>query len=143
MVGLLHDIGRLVLITSSPQHYEPVLVLQASQDCYMIEAERAVLGIDHTIIGRALAQCWKFPILMQKAIESHHAPDMQEAGSLASIVHCADCIVHALDLVGDEQDIVPPVSARAWNGLNLDQKVLMRVFRETEMQFEEACQILV
>jgi hypothetical protein len=52
-------------------------------------------------------------------------------------------MVHALDLSGDEQDLVPPVSELAWNGMNLDQDMLMPVFRETETQFDEACQILI
>lgn len=143
MLGLLHDIGRLVLVTRVPQHYEEVLAYQKAQDCYLIEAERTVLGLDHAMVGRALAEYWKFPVLMQKAIESHHAPELQGAGSLACIVHVADCIAHALDLSGDDRDLVPPVSELAWNGLNLDQEARMRVYRETEMQFEEACQILV
>jgi putative nucleotidyltransferase with HDIG domain len=143
MVGLLHDIGRLVLVTRSPQHYAQVLAHQTAHDCYAIEAERAVLGIDHTMVGRALAEHWKFPVLMQQAIENHHAPDRQRGDQLASIVHVADCMVHALDLSGDEQDLVPPVSELAWNGMNLDQDMLMPVFRETETQFDEACQILI
>ena len=66
-----------------------------------------------------------------------------DASALAAVVHVADCIVHALDLAGDEQDVVPAVSAPAWKNLSLGQEVLAQVYRETEMQFEEACQILV
>lgn len=143
MVGLLHDIGRLVLATRSPQQFAEVIVWQAGKDCLMLEAERAVLGLDHTTVGRALAEHWKFPLLLQKAIESHHAPDAQEPGSLAAVVHVADCMVHALDLSGHVDDLVPPLSAAAWNGMKLDQEALSRVFRETEAQFEEACKILI
>ncbi len=143
IVGLLHDIGRLVLVTRSPAHYVEVLAHQAAQDCYMLEAERTVLGIDHAMVGRALAEHWKFPVLLQKAIDNHHTPDTSDAASLSSIVHVADGIFPALDLSGDEQDLVPPVSLAAWTALGLEQEVLMRVFRETDAQFEEACQILV
>jgi putative nucleotidyltransferase with HDIG domain len=143
MGGLLHDIGRLVLATRAPKDYAQVTERQAEQDCYAIEAEQAVLGIDHAMVGRALAEHWKFPALLQQAIANHHAPDKQAEGSLASILHVADGIVHALDLSGDERDLVPPVSALAWNSMNLGQDVLMRVFRETETQFGEVSQILV
>ncbi|MFI4940363.1 MAG: HDOD domain-containing protein [Burkholderiales bacterium] len=143
MVGLLHDIGRLVLATRLPQYYENVLAYRGAQDCYAIEAERAVLGIDHAMVGQALAEHWKFPVLLQQAIADHHTPENQDKGALASIIHVADCIVHALDLSGDEQDMVPPVSAFAWNAMNFDQDMLMRIFRETEMQFEEESRILI
>ncbi len=143
IVGLLHDIGRLVLVTRSPKHFAEVEAHQAAQDCTLLEAEHAVLQIDHAMIGRALAEHWKFPVLLQKAIENHHTPDGGDSASLAAIVHVADCIVHALDLSGDERDLVPPVSAATWNSLNLSQEMLAQVFRETEMQFEEACHILV
>lgn len=109
----------------------------------MLDAERAVLGIDHAMVGRALAEHWKFPALLQKAIENHHAPNANDANSLSAVVHVASCMVHALDLACNEQDRVPPVSASAWKTLNLGQDVLAQVYRETERQFEEACHILV
>lgn len=143
MVGLLHDIGRLVLVTRSAQYYEEVLVYRAQQDCCLLDAERAVLELDHTMVGRVLAEHWKFPLLMQKAIESHHVPGTQEPGSLVALVHVADAMAHALDLSGDQEDLVPPIVNAVWKGLNLDQETLAQVFRDTEMQFDEACQILV
>lgn len=143
MVGLLHDIGRLVLVTRSAQDYEDVLAYRLDKDCCLLEAERAVLSIDHAMVGRALAEHWKFPLLMQKAIDDHHVPGALEAGSLTALTHVADAIAHALDLSGDEDDLVPPISAAAWSSLNLDREIMLQVFRETEMQFEEACQILV
>lgn len=143
MVGLLHDIGRLVLVTHSLSLYEQVLAHRETHDCYLLEAERTVLSIDHASVGRALAEHWKFPPALHKAIESHHDPELQELGSLTSIVHVADVIAHALDLSGDDDDLVPPLSAAAWKSLKLDRDVLNQVFRETETQFEEACQILV
>jgi hypothetical protein len=55
----------------------------------------------------------------------------------------ANAIVHALDLAGDEYELVPPVSMVAWTALGLSQEALLHVFRETEMQFEEMSNILV
>lgn len=143
MVGLLHDIGRLVLVSHAPKIYQQVVAHRAAADCSMIEAERAVLEIDHAVVGRALAEHWKFPVLMQKAIERHHAPEGQEANSLIQIVHVADAVVHALDLSGEEDELVPPVSAAAWDSLDVARELFLQVFRETELQTEEACQILM
>lgn len=143
MVGLLHDIGRLVLVTGSPQHYEQVIAYREEKDCYLIDAERQVLGIDHAMVGAALAAHWKFPALIQNAIASHHAPNAQDVDELGSIVHMADCIAHALDFSSDERDLVFPVSDAVWRKFNFGQDVLARIFQQTETQFDEASQILL
>lgn len=54
--GLLHHIGRLVLVTRFTQAYECVLAYRALHDCYLLVAERALLGIDHVVAGHVLAQ---------------------------------------------------------------------------------------
>ncbi|HZV67596.1 MAG TPA: HDOD domain-containing protein, partial [Telluria sp.] len=53
--GLLHDIGRLVLVSSYPALYQQVLAYRDTNDCPVLEAERAVLGVDHVVAGVALA----------------------------------------------------------------------------------------
>ncbi|MBB3120483.1 HDOD domain-containing protein [Pseudoduganella violacea] len=141
--GLLHDIGRLVLVSSFPQRYEEVLAWRAEHDCHLLEAERAVLGIDHVEAGLALAEHWNFSDTMRLAIGGHHDPEAPGAGFLAAIIHVADAIVHALDLAQAEDDLVPPVSAVAWQALAIDEDSYMHIFRETELQYEEISMVLL
>jgi putative nucleotidyltransferase with HDIG domain len=141
--GLLHDIGRLVLVTRFPEQYSTVLKRREESDCYVIEAERAVLEVDHTSVGRALAEYWKFPVIMQKAIATHHQPESDGMGDIPAVVHVAEAIAHALDLSQDDDDLVPVISEEAWNSLGLDAAAFRKVCRDTESEFEEACQILV
>ncbi|HEY1229663.1 MAG TPA: HDOD domain-containing protein [Ramlibacter sp.] len=140
--GLLHDIGRLVLVTRFPDHYTAELDRQRADDCELLHAERAVLGLDHALVGRALAQHWKFPGLIQRSIGHHHAPMRDDFGDIPSVVHAANAIVHALDLGGEPDEPVPPLSQAAWDSLGIDAAGLRRVFAETEAEFENACQIL-
>lgn len=49
--GLLHDIGRLLLVTTRPRHYALVVACQSERDCLMHEAERQMLGFDHAQAG--------------------------------------------------------------------------------------------
>lgn len=140
--GLLHDIGKLVLVTRFPEKYSEAISYRALHDCYMLEAEQATLGIDHTTVGRALAEYWKFPPMMQKAIASHHAPAPQDLNGIPGIVHIADAIVHALDLNKEADALVPMLVENSWDSINIAPAVLQRIFRETEAEFDEACQIL-
>ena len=140
--GLLHDIGRLVLVTCFPQQFQRVLAYRAAHDCYMLDAERAVLGIDHVDTGLALAEHWNFSDTMKLAIGGHHAPDTPGAGFLATIIHVADATVHALDLTQAADDLVPPVSMLAWSALGLDETAYLHLLQETELHYKEIAMAL-
>ncbi|MES2261496.1 MAG: HDOD domain-containing protein [Pseudomonadota bacterium] len=141
--GLLHDIGRLVLVACFPKHYAQVVAHRAEHDCTMLEAERAVLGIDHVDAGMALAEHWNFSDTMRLAIGHHHDPEAPGAGFLAAIIHIADAIVHGLDLAQMPDGLVPPVSTVAWTALGLDEEIYLQLFRETELQYEEISMVLL
>ncbi len=141
--GLLHDIGRLVLVTGFPELYGQALALRKERDCELIEAEREVLGVDHVQAGIALAGHWNFSDTMRLAIAHHHNPEAPGAGFLATIVHVANAVVHALDLARDDDDLVPAVSSVAWTALGLTEESYLHAFRETEMQFEEISAVLM
>jgi putative nucleotidyltransferase with HDIG domain len=141
--GLLHDIGRLVLVTTSPQRYAEAMAWRAEHDCGMLEAERAVLGIDHVAAGVALGERWNFSDTMLLAIAHHHDPEAPGAGFLATIIHVANAVVHALDVAHEEDELVPPVSAVAWRALGLTEEAYLHVFRETELQFAEIATVLM
>ena len=141
--GLLHDIGRLVLASTYPAHYTATMAYRDEHDSYVLDAERAVMGVDHVQAGVALAEHWNFSDTMKMAIAHHHDPDAPGAGLLASIVHVANAIVHALDISGEEDELAPAVSPSAWTAMGLNEEAWLHVFRETELQFEEITLILM
>jgi putative nucleotidyltransferase with HDIG domain len=141
--GLLHDIGRLVLLTGHPQAYAEVLAWHARNGADWQDAERAVLGADHVDAGVALAEHWNFSDTMRQAIAWHHAPETPGAGFLAAIVHVANAVVHALDLAGEEDELVPTLSSVAWDAMGLNEEAYLDLFRETEQQLEEMSAILM
>jgi putative nucleotidyltransferase with HDIG domain len=140
--GLVHDIGKLVLTTRFPDQYREAMKYRDQHDIHGIDAEKAVLGITHAVAGRLLAESWKFPVLMQNAIANHHEPGQADLGDLPCVVHVANAVVHALNLVDESNGLVPEISEKAWKSLNISEADLRRVLHETESEFEEACQIL-
>lgn len=141
--GLLHGIGRLVLVTRYPEQYGAVLRECERVDADLAETERAMLGVDHVMAGVALAEHWQFSATLRQAIAFHGQPETPGAGFLATIVHVANAVAHALDLAGDARDVVPAVSSVAWSALGLSEEAWLQVFRETELQFEEMTAILL
>ncbi len=136
--GLLHDIGRLVMASRFTRHYEYALAYRAEQDCYLMEAERAVFGTDHAEIGELLGKHWQFSDGIRSAIAKHHEPDVSAGDQVAAIVHIADAIVHGLDCSAEPNDLVPPLSMAVWQALQMDCTRAKRIFRETELRSEAA-----
>lgn len=140
--GLLHDIGRLILVTQFQAEYEATMAYRVAHDCSLLEAERAVLGLDHAEVGLMLTQNWKFPEELQQALAQHHAAQAMGLPTLTVLVMAANTIAHALDLSLDPDDLVPPVPHGLWQQLGLPDPVLLDVFQQTEQQFEAASSVL-
>lgn len=140
--GLLHDLGTLVLATRFPDQHALVRSYRQHHDCQMVEAELAVLGIDHAQVGSALAAWWKFPAAIQQAVADQHAIARLDALGLPLLVHMANAIAHALDLAGIEAALVPPLSP-AWRLVALDEAQWFALLRQAERTFDEMSRIML
>jgi putative nucleotidyltransferase with HDIG domain len=74
--GLLHDIGKLVLVEVMAERYARIVarVEEERQDIVAVEEEN--LGVSHAEIGYLLADHWQFPPEMTQAIRFHHKPEL-------------------------------------------------------------------
>lgn len=132
--GLLHDVGRLALDVYFHDEFEQVLTYCAKQDGEMLEAEWETLGMTHASIGFEMAKQWKFPLPIQLAIRDHHHPDSGQHALLTDTVHCANVLCHALEIGNSGYDMVPPLSAGAWERLGLGWKACRAILPEIERQ---------
>ena len=95
VAGLLHDLGKLVLICHLKEEMEEVLAL-TDQGVSPHEAERR-LGVEHTRIGALLARRWNLPALLQEAIAKHHNPTPSDPFyASTSLVFLGDYMAHKL-----------------------------------------------
>jgi len=136
--GLVHDIGRLALAAYYPHELAGSIAFARERDCPQFEAEHSVLGIGHCEVGAWIAAHWHFSDKVIEAIRQHHDPSEAQCATpvaLADIVHTADGIVHALDLVHVGGDLVPRLQLGAWERLNLAPESYLPLFERTEMNF--------
>jgi putative nucleotidyltransferase with HDIG domain len=135
--GLLHDLGALVLVTQYPRQYEATIVYRHEHQLSQFEAERKVLGIDHAAVGLALATLWNFSDIMKNAIAGHHQPEAPGLGFLATIIHVADGIAHALGVSSTPDSQVIEVSGQSWESLNLDPAAIQELMMETKAELAQ------
>lgn len=69
--GLLHDLGKLALAWVLPRTYSRVVQLARSRPCELSQVERAVIGVDHHVAGKRLAEHWGLPHVLQDAMWLH------------------------------------------------------------------------
>ncbi len=101
--GLLHDIGKLALDEVMPKSFQRIAEQAKSRNVSMRDVEQENLGIDHTIIGKRLAEKWHLPKVIINAIWLHHSDieaisaQMPEA-IVGSVVRLADIIARQCGL---------------------------------------------
>jgi putative nucleotidyltransferase with HDIG domain len=94
-VGLLHDIGKLVLsqvLTADLQ--AEIRRLIEHDKLARAEAEKAVLGTDHGEVGAALLHIWHLPDELVEAVANHHQPVLNPRPRLSVVTHLANCVAH-------------------------------------------------
>jgi putative nucleotidyltransferase with HDIG domain len=92
--GLLHDIGKVVLDQSIAGAYPLFYRKLFEAENNFSEAEKEILGIDHTQVGSILARKWSFPESLIDIIRNHHEPEKAVRHlELAHVVCLADLLM--------------------------------------------------
>ncbi|MEZ4220927.1 MAG: HDOD domain-containing protein [Polyangiaceae bacterium] len=110
--GLLHDVGRFILFRACSQDIDALDEVDWDAKHTLADVERAMLGIDHTIVGAKAAQAWKLPQAITTVIREHHhyatngAPPLTEThAGLTRAVQIADLVsVHAMPVHAGAKD---------------------------------------
>ncbi len=84
-VGLLHDVGVVVLATSPVLHYGEILQMIVREGESMLSQERKVLGTDHCRVGAALLSLWALPETFGAVVRAHHCEHLEAHSSLVSL----------------------------------------------------------
>jgi HD-like signal output (HDOD) protein len=136
VAGLLHDVGRLVLLSQATEASQAVFELYRQRRILLRDAEKQVLGYDHQQIAGKLLKYWNYPVFFTLAISNHHTPAAGEARMEASVVHVADHLANAMALGSSGERFIPPLDETAWSTLGLGPEVLSRVVTAIDGQIE-------
>ncbi len=96
--GLIHDIGKVVLINHFPEVFVTLAEAAAAGKIAFYAAEKAEDTYPHNLIGSNLARRWMLPESLELAVRYHHGGNAQSIDSrLAGLVAIADTLVNAMD----------------------------------------------
>lgn len=91
LAGLLHDIGKLILVANLPQLYHEVTKKVEHERISVSEAEGDLIGCNHAELGAYLLGLWGLPDPVVEAVAFHHRPTDCESGHscVATLVFAA------------------------------------------------------
>ncbi len=142
--GLLHDVGRLIMIKEVPT-YEEALAFARKKRVPIHVAEKDVLGFDHTRVGGLLCQKWKFSKSMEEMVWFHHAPSRGKYAKECCIVHMANIMAEVF--LASQSDCgsvtISPIEDKAWEALGLPTSVLAPTFAKADKQINEIVKLFL
>lgn len=102
--GMLHDLGRLILLSKLPAKYSHVIESAKQNGIGLLEAEQLEFQVTHARVGGYLLGLWGLPGQIVEAVTWHHCPDknLLHRFSPTTAVHLADALIHELDLDSSE-----------------------------------------
>ncbi len=96
--GLLHDIGKVALDAVLPKSFSRVVEAAEMLRGNVADIERTVIGLDHMVVGKRLAEKWQLPALIRDCIWLHGQvpqalPATVKNPRLVNLITLADALV--------------------------------------------------
>jgi putative nucleotidyltransferase with HDIG domain len=144
LCGLLHDIGKLVLLKTAPHVYEEIIAEVKKTNLPFLEVERSALGFNHVHVGEALLSKWQFPTNLISQISAHHStkPNQKEpAASLGRVIAMADSIAKYIgasffEAYRSENESIFFIGKRL---ISEDDLISLRIDTEANFYYEMNC----
>jgi putative nucleotidyltransferase with HDIG domain len=124
--GLMHDIGKMVLLQNAPDEFARALRESRRRNVPLARAERDLLGFDHAHVAGVLAHRWKLPACLQVAITNHHSPGgSPREWAQGLLIQAANTIAHEM-----------AAGSGGWIGDRLDADVMAQLGVDAETMEE-------
>ena len=145
VLGLIHDIGRLVFYLRLPDESAELFKLYDKEDMRsLLSLEQSHFGFHHGELAGELLTRWEFPDSLVEAVKYHHDPQRADLHFTdAAVINIADFVVHALDIGNSGEKLIPAFQRAAWERLDLPEISLRTIIRETDRQFEDVVSLFI
>jgi putative nucleotidyltransferase with HDIG domain len=146
VVGLLHDIGKMVLDQYAPREFDTIIQLARARSLSFYDAEREVLqDTNHAEIGAWVAEQWKLSEELTEAIRHHHEVGGLEDHStavLAAVCRFSNFICHRRQVGSSGNFCQPVMDGDAWARLSIDKEELPKLVEAVNQELAKSSAFL-
>lgn len=144
VVGVLHDIGRLVLLSYLTSQARDILLIAHGKNQLFTSAEEEVLGFTHCEVGYELIRSWQLPQSISDAIRHHHQPENATEHQLeAALIHIAQALAYDLVWPSESDTSTENIDENAWITTGLSLKQCQELLGDAGLQIMELYTLLV
>lgn len=136
-LGILHDIGRVIIIQCAPELYRKAIEKMKTERSYLWRAEEEVMGFHHGEVGAQLVTNWKLPHAYSEAIGLHHEPFKAEHEiELTYLISLANATTHQAFPVDIGGRTSLPLTKSLWEPIGLTEDDVRQVLQQkNEVRF--------
>ncbi len=147
LAGLLHNIGNYALSEAMPRSFATIIEQAKAENVSICRIQQEKLGTDYTILGKKLAQKWRFPQQLILAIWLHQSDteticQAMPQAKIASIVQLA-CLTARQCNIGQSGscDLIEDIDGLARSlGISADQ--LQQIQEQLPEKVAQRCKVL-
>lgn len=139
--GLLHDIGRLIMLRNYSFLAQESLVVSRQQKSQLAPVESGLWGLNHATIAGELFRLWNFPEILDLSVRYHHEPLKAKNRLEPGIIHLADIIAHSLDVGKSGNWFIPALEPEVWELIGFSESIIPFLVNRTDQQLAEIVKV--
>lgn len=143
ILGLLHDIGKLVMYIGQPELSNYILSLIKKNDKNIAEIEHIAFGFSHEEVGAELMKTWGLPESIYTPCMYHHNPEQAPNFKFeTATLHLANSIANLIEDPFSFDDALP-MKPVIWELLNVDSSTLIPLTHSAEEHYHDIAPLLM
>ena len=137
VMGLIHDFGKVVLDQYFREIFDHLIDVARLRMAPIYRIEKEIINIDHAEIGGIIAEAWRLPNKLVRAIKMHHRPALAaETEYEVHLAHLANCFCH-IKKIGASGNFTPEEPhIRSLKAFGLENKDLEDVWKSLKIDVD-------